>query len=764
MIYKVRSSGKYFYVSLMLVLLLPVSYSFSQHSKTDSLLNYLKNYKSPCQQPCLLDSSKVNALNLLAWELSAKNTDTALILGNEALLLSQKMEMPDKSVGWLIGIGSANHNLGTFYKNKANYVIAMGHFWKALNIWDQISEEDAKKGIVRDRRNLRKRSATYGNIAVVFLSQGDYSKALDFFLKSLEIAEELDDKDAIARQLGNIGIVYAEKEEYPKALEYFKRALAMNISNGSKVNQANWIGNIGLVYKKQGDLLLKKGDSAGASQSYPQALEHYFKALKLGEGFGDKKRIELQLGNIGSYYYKMKEYDKALEYFEKERNLDEEIKDKRALALTLSNIGAIYTAQKKYPEAEKYLLHSVSLCDSIGIVDYKRDAENNISDLYSEMSVSPYISPLMKGQYAIKALEHFKIATTIKDSLLTLEKSKEIERKELSYEFAKKEAAVKAEQEKKDMIAAEESKKQKVIIFSVIAGLLLVLVFTGFILKSLKTVKKQHRLIELKNKETEEQKAIIEEKSIEITDSIHYAKRIQQVLMASTTLLKNNLPEYFILYKPKAIVSGDFYWADSADGKFIMITADCTGHGVPGAFMSLLNISFLNQAVNEKKIQSPELILDHVREQIINSLNPLGSDVESKDGMDATICMFDFKGMWLRFSCANNPLWLIRNNELKVFAADKMPVGMYHGEQKGFSKQTLGLRKGDIIYMFTDGYADQFGGPQGKKFKYKQLKEKLLAIKDLSMEEQKTMLDRTFEEWKGNTEQVDDVCIIGIRV
>lgn len=748
----------------MLAIIMSARISFSQQSKIDSLLFLLKDYKSACANPCLMDTLKINVLNGLAWELGGRNIDTAIILSNEALVLSQKIEMPDGSLGWFQGVGSSNHNLGTFYKNKSNYVVALGYFWKALNTWEQIEQENEKKGLPKNPRIARGKSGTYGNVANVFLAQGDYSKALDFFFKSLKITEELGNKEGMARQFGNIGIVYAEQENYVKALEYFNKALEINVSIGNKVNQANWLGNIGLVYKKQGDQLIKQGDSAGAYLSYPKALDHYFQALKIGEEFWDKKRIELQHGNIGSYYLKMKEYEKALEYFQKELKLDEELKDKQAYALTLANIGAVYTGQKNYYEAEKYLLHSIALCDSIGVVDDKKDAENLISELYSQMAVSPFVPYQKKGEYAIKALEHYKKATVINDSLYSKEKSREIQRKELSYEFAKKEAEAKAEQERKDMVAAEEGKKQKIFIIAVITGSLLVLIFAGFILRSLRIVRKQNKVIELKNKETEEQKTVIEEKNTEITDSIHYAKRIQQVLMASESTLNSNLPEYFILYKPKAIVSGDFYWANNIDGKFIIVTADCTGHGVPGAFMSLLNISFLNQAVNEKKIQSPELILDHVREQIINSLNPLGSEIESKDGMDATICMFDFKGMWLRFACANNPLWLIRNNELKEFVADKMPVGMYHGEQKPFNKQTLGLRKGDIVYMFTDGYADQFGGVKGKKFKYKQLKEKLLSIKDLSMQEQRGALDKIFEDWKGNIEQVDDVCIIGIKM
>ena len=228
--------------------------------------------------------------------------------------------------------------------------------------------------------------------------------------------------------------------------------------------------------------------------------------------------------------------------------------------------------------------------------------------------------------------------------------------------------------------------------------------------------------------------------------------------------------QFFILYKPKDIVSGDFYYAlshkttDSPTEKFYMCTADCTGHGVPGAFMSMLNISYLNESIIEKNISRPNQVLDHIRTEIISSLNPEGSEEESKDGMDCVLCAFDFENMELEFAAANNPLWLLRNGALTEYKADKMPVGKYNDEMKPFSSQTIKLQKGDIVYTFTDGYADQFGGPKGKKFKYKQLEEKILAGSHLPMDEQKRILNDCIEEWKGNLEQVDDILVIAIKI
>jgi len=233
---------------------------------------------------------------------------------------------------------------------------------------------------------------------------------------------------------------------------------------------------------------------------------------------------------------------------------------------------------------------------------------------------------------------------------------------------------------------------------------------------------------------------------------------------------ENTTKSFFILYKPKDIVSGDFYHAlahknNSDDNElFYMCTADCTGHGVPGALMSMMGISHLNESIIEKKLVHPNDILDNMRKGIIASLNPEGSEEESKDGMDCILCAFDFKNMKLEFAAANNPLWLVREGVVLEYKPDKMPVGKYGDTMKPFTLQTVDLKKGDIVYSFTDGYADQFGGEKGKKFKYKQLQNLLLDNSAAPMDEQKKILDKAFEDWRGNLEQVDDVCVIGIRI
>lgn len=270
--------------------------------------------------------------------------------------------------------------------------------------------------------------------------------------------------------------------------------------------------------------------------------------------------------------------------------------------------------------------------------------------------------------------------------------------------------------------------------------------------------------VEERTREISEQKEIIEEKNKDILDSIHYAKRIQGALMASDNLLKKNLPEYFIVYKPKDIVSGDFYFGAESGDHFWLCVGDCTGHGVPGAFMSLLNISVLRESIVDLTIQRPDEVLNMQREAIIHALNPHGAGESAKDGMDCILMCFDKNSSILKFACANNPLWIIRNQQLLEFAPDKQPVGLHEGVIKPFTCQQVQLQKGDYIIALTDGFADQFGGPRGKKYKYAQLKSMIIPLAQQSPENFRKKLDVEFENWRGSLEQVDDVLIVGIQV
>lgn len=264
--------------------------------------------------------------------------------------------------------------------------------------------------------------------------------------------------------------------------------------------------------------------------------------------------------------------------------------------------------------------------------------------------------------------------------------------------------------------------------------------------------------------EIETQKKEMEVLYTHVTDSIKYAKRIQQAILPPEWMSKRLLPESFILYKPKDIVSGDFYWIKETNGKALFAALDCTGHGVPGAFMTIVGHNQLNRAVNEIENPNPANILDEVNKGISEALHTDAGGSEVKDGMDAALCSLDVKTGKLEFAGAYNPLYLIRDGEIIQVKGDKFPVGAFLGMQQKFTNHEVQLQKGDTIYIFSDGFPDQFGGPRGKKFMYRRFRDLLLQIQEHSMEMQRKILDKTLEEWRGNLEQVDDILVIGVRI
>lgn len=308
-------------------------------------------------------------------------------------------------------------------------------------------------------------------------------------------------------------------------------------------------------------------------------------------------------------------------------------------------------------------------------------------------------------------------------------------------------------------LKSEELNKVRTQRLLLYGGILVVLVFSGIVFNRFRITKKQKLVIEIKEKETQYQKHLIEEKQREILDSINYAKRIQYTLLAHEQFLKENLAQNFVFFNPKDIVSGDFYWATKMGSKFYLAVCDSTGHGIPGAFMSLLNIGFLSEAINEKGIEKPNEVFDYVRMKLTNTISKEGQ----KDGFDGILVCFDQKSNTITYAAANNAPIIITGGQIIETPADRMPVGV--GERKeNFALHTLDAKPGDILYLYTDGYADQFGGPRGKKFKYKQLNDLLLANASKPLAEQHSILKSTFENWKGDLEQVDDVCIIGIKI
>jgi serine phosphatase RsbU (regulator of sigma subunit) len=332
-----------------------------------------------------------------------------------------------------------------------------------------------------------------------------------------------------------------------------------------------------------------------------------------------------------------------------------------------------------------------------------------------------------------------------------------------------------SDQENRIKIQIATLEKQKLILYFVLLALLLVSFLGYYIYRGYKIKKEANIKLEEKNRTISHQKDEIEKQrdlaaaqrdqiayqKKHITDSIMYAKRIQTALIPSLELFSDKL-EHFVLYKPLAIVSGDFYWVSANGSKQVIISADCTGHGVPGAFMSMLGVTMLNEIVNGKQVLMPDQIIEQLRAGVIKALNQVVDEDTVKDGMDIAVCLVDFDENVLWYAGANNPLYVIRDGELIHYRADKMPVAI-HYKMQPFVLNKIDLKKGDTFYIFSDGYADQFGGPKEKKFMSMQLKETLIAMSGIPMLQQGEKLDEIFEKWRGDNPQVDDVTLIGVR-
>jgi serine phosphatase RsbU (regulator of sigma subunit)/uncharacterized protein YegP (UPF0339 family) len=331
------------------------------------------------------------------------------------------------------------------------------------------------------------------------------------------------------------------------------------------------------------------------------------------------------------------------------------------------------------------------------------------------------------------------------------------------------------EQESKIKVQLEAIEKQKLVLYFVLLALLLVsflgyYIYRGYKIKKEANIKleEKNRTISLQKDEIEKQRDLaaaqrdqIGYQKRHIEDSIMYAKRIQTALIPSLELFSDKL-EHFVLYKPLAIVSGDFYWVSAQENPQVIISADCTGHGVPGAFMSMLGVTLLNEIVNGKHIIMPDQIIENLRQGIIKSLKQVAAEDSIKDGMDIAVCVVDFEKNILWYAGANNPLYLVRNGELTNYRADRMPVAI-HYKMEPFTLHKIDLQKGDAFYIFSDGFADQFGGPQQKKFMSMQLRETLISMSGMPMLKQGERLNEIFEGWRGDSPQIDDVTMIGVR-
>ena len=474
----------------------------------------------------------------------------------------------------------------------------------------------------------------------------------------------------------------------------------------------------------------------------------------MNKEINDQRGITSAYQNIGQVYSIRKDYEEAEFFYNKSLEISKKINDVQAEAETVEAMARLKITTHKLNEARVLLDKAKELLN-------KNYDLGRYTDYYACLSDLDSLSGNCQG--ALLNFTKFKICT---DSIIEKENNQMLIEQQMSFEFSKKENEIKDEQMKKDILSEEKLNQQKVITsFTIAGGVLLMIMFlisfSAFRAKKRSNllISTQKDLVEQQKREVEKQKHLVEEKQQSIIDSINYAKRLQQAILPNFTSVNEYFPQNFICYIPKDIVAGDFYWVAEKEDKYFIAVCDCTGHGVPGAFMSLLNIGFLSEAIKEKNILSPELILEYVRTRLINSIGNEGRE----DGMDAILLCIDKLNNKITYAAAQNKPILINNSGINILPADKMPVGKGI-KTDAFNLYSVKAEKGDIIYLYTDGYADQFGGPNGKKLMNREMESFLLSIHQQTIEKQNESLFNKFQKWKGNLEQVDDVLIMGIKI
>lgn len=743
------------------------------------------------------DTIRINILN----ELSQQHRVAANILCNEALQQSQ-------NIGYKYGYGDALCRKGIVFYRVAEYDSAMACFESGRKLGEEIHSDkliaqatawigdvyrmlgEPEKAIdhLERARKIAEECGAKNTVAFclsamgsMYYISGEYEKSIEFTNRAFLVAAEINDKFRMGFCLSSLGKVYSLQGNYSAAISSFSQALELARQVGNKTLISFCLNSIGDIYRQQDDIA--------------QAKEYFTQALDMAREIGDKGRTAYALAYLGDIAREENKSDSAIDYYRLGIPIAFAAEDTSNAAYAYNGIGDAFRQKGMIDSAIYYFKYSLSLCDSavgdeqqannmimlghayllqkdygaaliwaergfagskeIGIPEYERDASEILYNIYKETG---------KPAEALAMHEYYMM---MNDSIVNVGNVKKFEEEE----YRAKENQLKAQQEEREAVMQNEKlrkerelEKQKYISYSASGGGVLALICLVIAIRGYRNKRKANEAIRQQKEQVEFQKAIIEEKNKEIVDSINYAQRIQSAIFPPEKQIKDVFGECFILYLPKDIVSGDFYWMEKkADGTAFLAAVDCTGHGVPGALVSVVGHNALNRAVREFGITDPGKILDKLNELVAETFSQ--SESEVKDGMDLSLLsLSEQNGTYeLKWAGANNNLWHVRNSQLTELRADRQPIGK-HEQHLTFTTHSVSLLPGDTVYIFTDGYADQFGGEKGKKFKYKSLQELIMRIQHLPASEQKENLHQVFIDWKGNLEQVDDVLVIGIKI
>ncbi|MDX1628140.1 MAG: tetratricopeptide repeat protein [Fulvivirga sp.] len=611
--------------------------------------------------------------------------------------------------------------LNELYKRYVNNnpVKALSYTRRALTLAEKINDPSGM-------------ASSYNNMGVLYKNQGSLDKALKSYVAALQIQEENGFTDALAYTYSNVGTVYSLQGDFENALEYFNKANDQFESINHNLRIIGSLNNIGNVYEAMGD--------------YDRALDYYLKSLRIYEEIEDNSMAFVPLNNIGNIYFRKGDYNAAMAYYQSALDLEKFNNDINGQANALHNIGSVYRAQGETQKAIETFNDALNKAQ-------ETDNKRLLALIYQSLAEAYFTHENMLMAYSFLSLH-----TQAKDSMFAQQSSQQLANLESALELEQKEAEIENLTVQSELQALQ-LKNDKIIIGAIILMSVLGIGLTVVIYKENKVIKRNKKLVDQQKKELESKNKIIEEKNTSITQSIDYANSVQQSLL-SLEMDTSDENHIFVLFRPKDIVSGDFFWHTFSGKNEIVVAADCTGHGVAGAFMTVVGMTALESIVKKDKVTEPERILSRLNDEVAGALNYRDGE-EGIHGMDVAICKIDRDKGQLVFAGANRPLYYMSNGQLQQVKGTRTSIGAKHEQSYGRHEMPLG--DAELFYLFSDGYVDQFGGPNDKKFMPKRFRLLLEKIYTLPLQEQKQKLEAELDRWKEDTSQTDDILVLGVK-
>jgi serine phosphatase RsbU (regulator of sigma subunit) len=713
---------------------------------SDSLLVALRGTKN--------DSSKINILTKIANSDAYKKSDSAFVFLDLAIGLASEKGLKEKVFILL-------ENKGYLYNEQQKFSLALFEFKKVVQLSAELADSS-------------KISSAYSNLGNVYLHLQLNEKALESYVVALKNISLSRDSLKTAIFYGRIGNLHLALGHYPDAKEYYEKAQTLFEKTNNRRYVPITLQNIGIVEKNQGN--------------YLKAIEYYEQAMVLHEELNNKIGKAQCIANIGGIFFELKDYSAVIKTAQKAIIIFRAEAADYDLSIALLRLGKAHYQLAQYHEAKQNLEEALQIGHKIGDVPMLLlDLFESLSKVYQKLGDSSRAYDYLLKAYDLYADEHSAKNSEIQESLRV---GFEVERREKDLELLRKDIDL-----KETTIKRKNTQLLLYLIATILSFLLFLLLFRLYRLKQIANrdllfknneINQQKEEIEAQRDEIEAQKEEIEaqrdeleiqrslaisqrdeifRKNIALTDSILYAKHIQTALLPNKTELSEALGDNFIFFQPLDIVSGDFYWISPSSTETVLAVADCTGHGVPGALMSVMGINFLNSIVNENRITQPANVLHNLNESVKAALSHADTSLQNKDGMDIAIVNIDWQTLEITYSSANIKMLLWRNGEVIQLNSNKMSIGKSPVEVKfEFDSFSYQLRTNDVLYLFTDGYIDQFGGTEYKKFLLGRLKNIVQHIGYLPLQVQLKKVEDEFYQWKGLRHQVDDVLVIGIKI